>query len=208
MQNAQLPEGFVYVRDLIPDVREDMVYATDHNFTGAPVDGYLAQRAILTRQAARALELASLAAHVDGYRLVIFDAYRPEQAVRNFMRWAEDSADTRTQAEYYPEFTDKQALIAGGYIARRSGHSRGSTVDLSLLTLDGDQFLEMGTWFDRFGPLAAHGAEGISETAAQNRAYLCRLMLGAGFVPYSAEWWHYTLKDEPYPDKYFDFPVE
>ena len=207
MQIAQLPEGFVYVRDLIPDVREDMVYATEHNFTGARIDGYLAQRAVLTRQAARALELVSLAAHGDGYRLVIFDAYRPERAVRHFMRWAEDAADTRTQADYYPEFSDKQALISGGYIAKRSGHSRGSTVDPSLLTLDGDEFIEMGTGFDRFGPLAAHGAEGISEKASQNRAYLCRLMLGAGFVPYSAEWWHYTLKDEPYPDRYFDFPV-
>ena len=208
MQNAELPEGFVYVSSLIPDVREDMVYATEHNFVGAPIDGYQARRAILTRKAAQALELVSLAAHGDGYRLVIFDAYRPEQAVRHFMRWAEDESDTRTRADYYPEFPDKQTMITGGFIAQRSGHSRGSTVDLSLLSLDTGEFLEMGTGFDRFGPLAAHGAEGISETAARNRAYLCRLMLGAGFMPYSAEWWHYTLKDEPYPETYFDFPVK
>ena len=208
MQNAELPEGFVYVSDLIPDVREDMVYATTHNFVGAPVDGYLAQRAILTRKAAQALELVSLAAHGDGYRLVIFDAYRPERAVRHFMRWAEDETDIKTQQAYYPEFPDKHALISGGFIARRSGHSRGSTVDLSLLSLETDEFIAMGTGFDRFGPLAAHGAEGITEAESVNRAYLCRLMLGAGFEPYSAEWWHYTLRDEPYPDKYFDFPVK
>ena len=205
---AGLPEGFAYVRDLIPDVVEEMYYATEHNFVGAPIDGYQARRAILTRKAAQALGIAALAAQVDGYRLVIFDAYRPERAVRHFMRWAEDAQDVRTQAEYYPEFADKQALISGGFIAKRSGHSRGSTVDLTLMSMETGKMLEMGTDFDRFGPLAAHGAEGISETAAQNRAYLCRLMLGAGFVPYSAEWWHYTLKDEPYPDMYFDFIVK
>ena len=185
-----------------------MYYATEHNFVGAPIDGYQARRAILTRKAAQALGIAALAAQVDGHRLVIFDAYRPERAVRHFMRWAEDAQDVRTQAEYYPEFADKQALISGGFIAKRSGHSRGSTVDLTLMSMETGKMLEMGTDFDRFGPLAAHGAEGISETAAQNRAYLCRLMLGAGFVPYSAEWWHYTLKDEPYPDTYFDFIVK
>ena len=205
---AGLPEGFAYVRDLIPDVVEEMYYATEHNFVGAPIDGYQARRAILTRKAALALGIAALAAQVDGHRLVIFDAYRPERAVRHFMRWAEDAQDVRTQAEYYPEFADKQALISGGFIAKRSGHSRGSTVDLTLMSMETGKMLEMGTDFDRFGPLAAHGAEGISETAAQNRAYLCRLMLGAGFVPYSAEWWHYTLKDEPYPDTYFDFIVK
>ena len=202
-----LPEGFVYVRDLIPDIREDMVYATENNFVGAKIDGYLAPRAILTRKAAQALALASLAAHGDGYRLAVFDAYRPARAVRHFMRWAEDAQDTRTQPAYYPEFPDKQALISGGFIARRSGHSRGSTIDLTLLPLDGTDTLEMGTGFDHFGPLAAHGAEGISEAATDNRAYLCRLMIGAGFEPYSAEWWHYTLKDEPYPDTYFDFEI-
>ena len=205
---AGLPEGFAYVRDLIPDVVEEMYYATEHNFVGAPIDGYQARRAILTRKAAQALGIAALAAQVDGHRLVIFDAYRPERAVRHFMRWAEDAQDVRTLAEYYPEFADKQALISGGFIAKRSGHSRGSTVDLTLMSMETGKMLEMGTDFDRFGPLAAHGAEGISETAAQNRAYLCRLMLGAGFVPYSAEWWHYTLKDEPYPDTYCDFIVK
>ena len=202
-----LPDGFVYVRDLIPDIREDMVYATENNFVGAKIDGYFAQRAILTRKAAQALALASLAAHGDGYRFVVFDAYRPARAVRHFMRWAEDADDTHTQEAYYPEFPDKQALISGGFIARRSGHSRGSTIDLTLMSMETGELLEMGTGFDRFGPLAAHGAEGISEAAANNRAYLCRLMIGAGFEPYSAEWWHYTLKDEPYPDTYFDFEV-
>ena len=207
MLTTTLPEGFVYLRDVIPDIREAMVYATTRNFVGAPVDGYRAQRAILTSRAARALEIAALAARADGYRMVIFDAYRPAKAVRHFVRWAEDAADTRTQAAYYPEFPDKQALLSGGFIARRSGHSRGSTVDLSLERLDTGEALPMGTGFDRFGPIAAHGAQGITEAETANRAYLCRLMLGAGFEPYSAEWWHYTLKNEPYPDTYFDFDV-
>ena len=110
MQNTVLPEGFMYVRDLIPDVLEIMAYATGNNFVGAPIDGYRAPRAVLTRKAVQALEIVSLAAHVDGYRLAIFDAYRPARAVRHFMRWAQDAADTRTQAAYYPEFEDKQAL--------------------------------------------------------------------------------------------------
>ena len=205
--NTVMPDSFVYVRDLMPDALEIMAYATEHNFVGAPIDGYRAVRAVLTRRAAQALEIASLAAHEDGYRLAIFDAYRPARAVRHFMRWAEDMDDTKTRAEYYPEFSDKQALISGGFIARRSSHSRGSTVDLTLVPLGSDEPIEMGTGFDRFGPLAAHGAEEITETAAANRAYLCRLMLGAGFEPYSAEWWHYTLKNEPFPDTYFDFEI-
>lgn len=208
MTENKLPQGFVHVRDLIPDIREEMRYATSHNFTGVPVDGYLAPRAILTREAAAALTLADAAAKADGYGLSIFDAYRPERAVRHFMRWAQDAADTATQADYYPEFADKLDLLRQGFIAERSGHSRGSTVDLTLYSLADCRSLDMGTDFDRFGPLAAHGAEGITAEQAENRAILCRLMIAAGFVPYSAEWWHYTLKDEPYTDRYFDFPVE
>lgn len=207
MAGNALPEGFVYLKDLMPDIEEAMYYATENNFVGRPVDGYNAPRAILTRQAAQALELVRLAARADGYRLVIFDAYRPERAVRHFLRWAKDAVDTKTKPEYYPEFRDKAELIAGGYIAERSGHSRGSTVDLTLADAQTGERLEMGTGFDRFGPLAAHGAQGVTQAAADNRAYLCRLMLGAGFAPYSAEWWHYTLKDEPFMDQYFDFPI-
>ena len=166
---AALPEGFVYVRDVIPDICEEMYYATPNNFVGRQIDGYNAKKAILTRKAAQ---------------------------------------DTVTQAQYYPEFENKSMLLSKGFIASRSGHSRGSTVDLTLAPLDGEETLEMGTHFDRFGPLAAHGAEGITETATRNRAYLCSLMIGAGFAPYSAEWWHYSLQDEPFPGTYFDFPVE
>ena len=205
---AALPEGFVYVRDVIPDICEEMYYATLNNFVGRPIDGYNAKKAILTRKAAQALEIAAMAARADGLRLVIFDAYRPERAVRHFLRWVKDTEDTMTQAQYYPEFANKSMLLAKGFIASRSGHSRGSTVDLTLAPLDGKEPLEMGTHFDRFGPLAAHGAERITETATRNRAYLCSLMIGAGFAPYSAEWWHYSLQDEPFPGTYFDFPVE
>ncbi len=207
MSNPGLPEGFVYVRDVVPDIVEEMRYATERNFVGAKIDGYEAPRAILTRQAAQALHLAALAAGADGYRLVIFDAYRPERAVRHFLRWAQDAADTRTREAYYPEFADKSSLLAEGYIAARSSHSRGSTVDLTLMSVRDGCLLDTGTDFDRFGPVAAHGAEGLTQRQTENRALLCRLMLGAGFSPYSAEWWHYTLKDEPFPKRYFDFPV-
>ena len=207
MSDYQLPDGFVYIRSLIPDVREIMAYATDDNFTGARVNGYLAPRAILTRPAARALTMVAMAAGADGYGLAIFDAYRPARAVRRFVQWANDPADTATQAAYYPEFADKAELLRGGFIAERSGHSRGSTVDLTLYRLQDGGLVPMGTGFDRFGPLAAHGAEGITAEETANRAYLCRMMISAGFMPYSAEWWHYTLKNEPYPDTYFDFPV-
>ena len=201
-----LPEGFVHVRDLIPDCVEQMRYAGEENFVGQVIDGYLAPAAILTKEAAQALEKAAALAREKGYRLLIFDAYRPQRAVAHFWRWAKDAEDTKTQANYYPGIDDKRDLLKKGYIAMRSGHSRGSTVDLTLADGQGEP-LPMGTDFDFFGPRAAHGAKGLTAQERANRRLLKRIMEQAGFRAYEAEWWHYTLKNEPCPDTYFDFPV-
>ena len=201
-----LSEGFVYVRDFVPDVIEDMRYAGTDNFVGAKVDGYEKRRAILTRQAALALRDMADGLRMQGYRLMIFDAYRPRRAVAHFLRWAADVDDVRMREKYYPEILDKADILKKGFVAAKSSHSRGSTVDLTLTDAAGTP-LNMGTGFDLFSPLAAHGAPGIAEEAAENRALLCRQMIGAGIKPYNNEWWHYTLQNEPFPDQDFDFAV-
>ncbi len=205
-EEEALPEGFVHVRDLIPDCIEQMRYAGEENFVGVPVDGYLAPRAVLTREAAQALAKAAALAREKGYRLLIFDAYRPQRAVDHFLRWAADPADTKKREHYYPDITDKGDILKKGYVAARSGHSRGSTVDLTLALEDGTP-LAMGTDFDWFGPRAAHGAKGLTGEEKANRRLLRSIMEKAGFKAYQAEWWHYTLQNEPYPGTYFDFPV-
>ena len=205
-EEEALPEGFVYVRDLVPDCIEQMRYAGEDNFVGAVVDGYLAPRAVLTREAAEALQKAAELARAKGYRLLIFDAYRPQRAVDHFLRWAADPDDTKTQAHYYPDIKDKRDILKNGYVAARSGHSRGSTIDLTLADGDGVP-IPMGTDFDWFGPRAGHRARGLTKEETANRKLLRSIMEKAGFKAYLAEWWHYTLKNEPYPGTYFDFPV-
>ena len=205
-EESALPEGFVYVKDLIPDCIEQMRYAGEENFVGAVVDGYLAPRAILTESAAQALQKAAEAARAKGYRLLIYDAYRPQRAVDHFLRWAADPEDTKNQAHYYPDIKDKRDILKNGYVAARSGHSRGSTIDLTLADGDGIP-IPMGTDFDWFGPRAGHGARGLTKEETANRKLLRSIMEKAGFKAYLAEWWHYTLKNEPYPGTYFDFPV-
>lgn len=201
-----LPTGFVFVKDLIPTVREDIRYAGSHNFMGRPADGYYAPRAVLTCEAARALRAAAEAFAAKGYTLLLYDGYRPQRAVSHFMRWAEDLADTAAKAEFYPDL-DKAELFEKGYIARRSGHSRGSTIDLTLLDSNG-QPLDMGGEFDWFSPVSGHDYEGLTDAQKANRLLLKDGMMDAGFLPYSEEWWHYRLKDEPYPDTYFNFVIE
>ena len=199
-------EGFVYIRDVIPTAREDIRYAGSHNFMGRPVDGYAAPRAVLTREAAQALKAAAEAFAAQGYTLLIYDGYRPQRAVNHFMRWAEDLADTAAKAEFYPDL-EKAELFARGYIAKRSGHSRGSTVDLTLLDGAGNP-LDMGGEFDWFSPISGHGYADLTDAQKQNRLLLKHGMMAAGFLPYSEEWWHYRLEGEPYPDTYFDFPID
>jgi D-alanyl-D-alanine dipeptidase len=203
--SPSLPAPFCDVATLIPDAVLDIRYAGYNNFVGRPVDGYHAARAILTRPAARALVRAADALRAQGYRLCLFDAYRPQRAVDHFMRWAQDPQDTCGKAQFYPQL-EKKDLFPLGYIAARSGHSRGSTVDLTLAYPDGSA-VDMGGPFDFFGPVSALYAAQITPAQRTNRALLHQAMTDAGFRDYSEEWWHYTLRDEPYPNTYFDFPI-
>lgn len=203
-----LPDGFVYVDEAIPDIQVELRYATAHNFVGRPVDGYQGRRAILSQPATAALAKVQAELQPFGLGLKIFDAYRPQRAVDHFVRWARDTADTRMKAEFYPE-VDKRNLFRDDYIAERSGHSRGSTVDLTLVDLAPPHApLDMGTGFDFFGPASwpTHGA--LTAPQRANRLLLQTLMVKHGFRPYPKEWWHFTLNGEPYPEQYFDFPVE
>ena len=197
---------FVDAARHVPGLALDMRYAGSDNFVGRPIAGYEAPRCLLTPQAARALARVQASLAPDGLGLKVFDCYRPRQAVADFAAWARDPADTRMKAAYYPR-TDKADLFRLGYIAERSSHSRGSTVDLTLIRLDGGTELDMGTPFDLFDPASATDFPGVSSVQAHNRHRLRDAMIRAGFAPYAQEWWHFTLKGEPYPDTAFDRPV-
>ena len=199
-------EGFVSISEAVPDVLLDIRYYSTFNFIGERIDGYEEPAAQLTREAAARLKEASDELVSKGYRLKIYDAYRPQKAVDHFMRWAEDPDDTRMKACFYPDL-DKKDLIPGNYIARHSGHSRGSTVDLTLFDTCTQKDLDMGGPFDFFGELSHPDYRGITEAQYANRMLLRGAMLRHGFLPLESEWWHFTLADEPYPDTYFSFPV-
>lgn len=223
-----LPPGFVRLAEIDPSIRQDMRYAGAHNFVGRPVAGYEKPVCILTRAAALALSQVQKRLAADGLSLKVYDCYRPARAVADFGRWAR-SPDQTTKPEFYPE-VDKSRLFGHGYISGRSGHSRGSTVDLTLVPaaspgLRGaagphgpctapqaerapDDSLDMGTAFDCFDPRAATRHPAIIGTPAENRTRLARAMQAAGFVGYGKEWWHFTLSPEPFPETYFDFPVQ
>lgn len=200
-----MPDDFIYVNDIAPEIRLDMRYFTDNNFVGAPIDGYEKPVAILSRPAALALKKAGELAWEAGYAICLFDAYRPQAAVNHFIRWAQNP-DTRTQADYYPRL-EKSTLLQKGYIATRSSHSRGSTVDMTLVSLETGKPLDMGSSFDFFDPISHHGAAGLTPMQIENRQILTSLMKTCGFTTFPLEWWHYTLENEPYPGRYFDFPV-
>lgn len=204
---AEIPPGFVYLDEAIPTIKLELRYSTDNNFVGRPIDGYVKPRAILTVEAAHALLKVQHALSAFKLGLKVYDAYRPQRAVDDFLRWAADASDTKKKAEYYPE-VDKPELFRQAYLAERSGHSRGSTLDLTIVALDSGQELDMGSRYDYFGPES--WPTSTVPTAAQraNRMLLQMLMVQYGFVPYPQEWWHFTLKDEPFPERYFDFLVE
>ena len=202
-----LPEGFVYVDDVIPSARFDIRYFGENNFVGRRIDGYKAPFAILSREAAEALKRVSDDLAELGYGLLIFDGYRPQKAVDDFAAWSLDPSDAKMKEQYYPE-VDKSRLFELGYIASRSGHTRGSTVDLTLVRLDTGEEVDMGGPFDFFGPVSHHGTDLVTEEQTANRNILKEAMEKHGFAAYDQEWWHYTLKPEPYPDTYFDFDVE
>jgi len=202
-----LPEGFVYLDDVIPGIRLEMRYYSDNNFTGRRVDGYLKPRCIISKPAALALKKVQDDLLPFGLELKIFDAYRPQAAVDNFIRWAADIGDTKMKKEYYPD-VDKTNLFRDGYIASRAGHTRGSTVDLTIVQSGSGKELDMGGTFDFFGPVSWPDSSLVPAVKRANRLLLRTLMIKYGFNPYEKEWWHFTLANEPYPNTYFNFPVE
>lgn len=206
-QAQEMPSGFVDAADQIEGAVVEMRYAGPHNFVGRPIDGYRRARCLLTQQAATALAAVQRDLHARGFGLKLFDCYRPARAVAHFMRWAREPADTARKAEFYPQ-VDKRDLFRLGYIAARSGHSRGSTVDLTLVRLGGHEELDMGTAFDLFSPRSAPGDGSVTQQQRTNRALLAAAMRQRGFRPYDKEWWHFTLRNEPFPRTYFDFVVQ
>ncbi len=214
---AEPPEGFVDLKAFIPSLVVEPRYFGEDNFVGRRIDGYEAPRCLLTREAAEALKEVQGALRPFGFGLKVFDAYRPQRAVDHFVRWAKDLDDRKMKTRYYPE-VEKSQLFAKEYIAARSGHTRGSTVDVTIVVLpepgagEGEptfEELDMGTGFDLFGPQSwpASKDPGITPAQRANRLLLQQVMTRHGFKPYAYEWWHFTLKDEPYPETYFDFPI-
>lgn len=229
--DAAAPVDFVALQNVDPTILQEIRYFTAHNFTGDPVEGYLAPMCILTRPAAEALARAQQEFVERGYALKVYDCYRPQRAVDDFVAWAEDVNDRRMMAEFYPR-VDKSVLFDDGYIAQRSGHSRGSTVDLTLVALPAtttwpyvpgqplvdctapqslrfaDNSIDMGTGFDCFDPLAHTMNPLIEGDEHKNRLLLTEGLARQGFVNYDKEWWHFTYQPEPYPDTFFDFPID
>lgn len=221
-----LPQGFVYLDEVAPGIQQDMRYATSNNFTGQVVPGYQRGRCILTRQAAQQLARVQQAAQKLGYSLKVYDCYRPTQAVQAFVRWSKAPDNPVAKAHFYPR-EDKRQLFNRGYIAEYSGHSRGSTVDLTLVRPGqseasarpltqcfgstpaylNDNSIDMGTRFDCLDRLAQGQSRAVTAVQRKNRQLLASLMRAQGFRPYPQEWWHFTLNGEPFPRQYFNFPV-
>jgi len=197
---------FVLLSEAVPDAILEIRYYSTYNFVGDRIDGYEEPLAFLTKEAAAALRNVSDELKGRGYRLKIFDAYRPQKAVTHFMNWALDPADTRMKPYFYPEL-DKNVLFPQGYIAEHSGHSRGSTVDLTLFDMTTEKEVDMGGTFDYFGQLSHPDYTDITPQQYANRMLLREVMLKHGFRPLEEEWWHFTLNNEPFPDTYFTFPV-
>ncbi len=197
---------FVVLGDFIPQIVQEIRYYSSFNFVGDRIDGYEEPVALLTKEAARALKAVSNEMMVQGYRLKIFDGYRPVSAVKHFMLWAIEDQDIRMKPYFYPDIA-KQELFDRGYIAKRSSHSRGSTVDLTLLDMKSGKEVDMGGPFDLFSELSHPDFKGITDQQYQNRMTLQKAMLRNGFNALDCEWWHFTLANEPYPDTYFEFPV-
>lgn len=228
--DPKVPEGFVYLRSVDQTILQDIRYHGIHNFLGRRVQGYNAPECILTLPAARKLATVQAKLLERNLSLKIYDCYRPGRAVADFVAWAKNLDDTKTRAEFYPTI-NKDRLFELGYIAERSGHSRGSTVDLAIVKLPaapepafdpsaqqacfnplgeryGDNSLDFGTGYDCFDILSHTDNREIGDEARANRRLLVDLMADAGFENYEREWWHFTLADEPYPETYFDFPIE
>jgi D-alanyl-D-alanine dipeptidase len=198
--------GFVFLDEVLGGVRWDAKYATWDNFTGTPVAGYEVNRVVGSDALADALHVAKTRAAAIGFGLLLWDAYRPQRAVDRFLEWSGQPEDGRTKQRFYPNI-DRPEMFTSGYVAPKSGHSRGSAVDLTLYRLDTGDLVAMGGGHDFMDERSHHGARGVSAVEARNRRTLCEVMEQSGFVRYDHEWWHYALRDEPYPDTYFDFPI-
>ena len=218
-----LPSGFVYLKDVVPSIQQDIRYATDNNFVGRPITGYKIPQCILTKQAAGALARVQQQLQQKQLNLKVYDCYRPVKAVKDFVIWSRSR--NRAMKQYYYPREPKQLLFKRGYIANYSGHSRGSTVDLTIVSrkkpIAGgahkscfspnrtrDNSLDMGTNFDCLDPYSHFDASGQSQRVKKNRHLLRQMMIKAGFRPYGKEWWHFTLRQEPYPKTYFNFDIE
>ena len=198
---------FVILSDYIPDIIQEIRYYTTYNFVGDKIDGYDEPIALLTKEAATALKEVSDELRKKGYRLRIYDAYRPQKAVDHFIRWAKDLDDTRMKEYFYPNF-DKSLIFKEGYLLEKSGHSRGSTVDLTLVDIKTGENIDMGGVFDFFGEISSPSYKDITEEQYNNRMLLRETMIKHGFRPAKTEWWHFTLINEPFPDTYFTFSIK
>lgn len=206
MSPQNLPAGFVYLAEIDPSIVQDIKYAGADNFLGRPVKGYVAAQCILSQKAAERLKIIQSELGAKSLGLKIFDGYRPQMAVDDFVQWSQDATDQKMKALYYPR-VNKAEVFKLGYVMERSGHTRGSTVDLTLIRLDSNTELDMGTRFDFLDALSHPSCREITEEQYLNRMILRTAMLEHGFVPVLTEWWHFTLEDEPFKDTYFNFPV-
>lgn len=206
MKYSNDSSGFVLLSEAVPDVILEIRYYSTYNFVGERIDGYEEPIALITKETAQALKEVSDELIEKGYRLKIFDAYRPQKAVNHFVKWAQGPSDTKMKDYFYPEL-EKDVLFPLGYIMEHSGHSRGSTIDLTLFDMTLEKEVDMGGTFDYFGELSHPDYKGITDEQFNNRMLLREVMIKHGFKPLEEEWWHFTLEDEPYPDTYFTFPV-
>ena len=200
------PSGFVLLGDFVPGIVQEIRYYSTYNFIGDRIVGYEEPVALLTREAARALKAVAGEMNAQGYRLKVFDAYRPACAVRHFVLWGIEDLDLRMKPYFYPEL-EKQSLFKEGYIASKSSHSRGSAVDLTLLDMSTGKEVDMGSPFDLFSEVSHPDSRAVTQEQYDNRMFLQSAMKRNGFAPIDCEWWHFSLADEPWPDIYFEFPV-
>ena len=206
-QNVEMdPSGFVVLADFVPGIVQEIRYYSTYNFIGDRIDGYEEPIALMTKEAARALKSVAGEVNAQGYRLKVFDAYRPACAVRYFVLWGIEDLDLRMKPYFYPDL-EKQELFKKGYIAKMSSHSRGSAVDLTLLDMRTGKELDMGSPFDLFSEVSHPDSKAVTDEQYENRMFLQKAMTRNGFQPIDSEWWHFSLKNEPYPDVYFEFPV-
>lgn len=200
-------KDFVYLKDVDASIQTELRYFSNQNFIGKPIDGYQKDCVILTIQAGEALKKIQTILKKEGFSLKVFDAYRPQQAVNHFVRWAKVLNDTLMKTAYYPK-VPKPQLFNLGYIASKSGHTRGSTVDITLVNIKTGKEVDMGSAYDFFGEESHPFYKKITKKQQENRLFLRKIMIENGFIPYDNEWWHFTLKNEPFPDTYFNFLIE